>query len=372
MNFNSRPSVTVIDVARAAGVSVGTVSRVINGHSNISRANVERVQKAIGELGYEKCRSAEQLVSRRNGSRAQTGNIGMVYAEMGNDWASHPLVAAYSMGVEKACQEKGFHALIEFSGDSRVLPRCVRENKVDGLLVKATRKLPEYIANLPKDLPVVGVGYNDPAAEIQQVAPDNRGAGWKVADYLWSLGHRRIGFVSAEPGHPMFLARLQGYEAFLRAQGCFDPAICWLGDSDREGQAPETEPPAMQDAVSALLTAPGELVTAIIVANDWMARSVYSSLAKAGLRIPEDVSVVGFDNEPAVCTSLVPALTSYAVPFGDVAYAAALKVLERIQHPSELWDHSLHLIRGRIVDRASVMPAGAADSEPPSGAAGDA
>ena len=136
MNINDTPSVTITDVARAAGVSVGTVSRVLNGFTNITQTNFDRVQQAIKELGYEKCRSAEQLVSRRNGSRVRTGNIGMVFTEMGSDWASHPMVAAYSMGVERACEEKGFHALIEFSDGRGGLPRCIRENKVDGLLVK--------------------------------------------------------------------------------------------------------------------------------------------------------------------------------------------------------------------------------------------
>lgn len=353
---SSTTSATVVDVARLAGVSVGTVSRVLNGYSNVSAANLERVQKAMLDLGYEKCRSAEQLVSRRGGVRIQTGNIGVIFSEMGSSWADHPLVAAYSMGVEQACQKKGFHALIEFSEKGDALPRCVRENKVDALLIKGTRGLPAYLEELPKGLPTVCVGLNDPTANIQQVAPDNRGAGWVAADYLWGIGHRRIGFVCPELRHPMFLARFHGYEAFLRSRQGFDPALCAVDDSHESTGVPEFRPPDMSAAVEKLLAAPGEPVTAIIAANDWMAHGVYAALATAGKSIPEDVSVMAFDNAMAVCTSLRPQLTSYAIPFGEVAYAAAMKVIEKIQNPDVLWNHSLHLVRGSLVERESVKP----------------
>ena len=354
MNINDTPSVTITDVARAAGVSVGTVSRVLNGFTNITQTNFDRVQQAIKELGYEKCRSAEQLVSRRNGSRVRTGNIGMVFTEMGSDWASHPMVAAYSMGVERACEEKGFHALIEFSDGRGGLPRCIRENKVDGLLVKTTRELPAMLEARPKDLPIACMGLNNPTVQVQQVAPDNRGAGWQVTHYLWDMGHRRIGFVCADMLHPMFVARFQGYEEFLRNKRAFDPAICFLREREQVPVHPESRPPDMSDAVGQLLAAPGAPVTAVIAANDWEAGGLYPALKKAGRQIPADISVVGFDNSVQVCAGLSPQLTSFAIPFVDVAYAAALKVIERIQTPNQLWSHSLHLVRGDIVERASV------------------
>lgn len=354
MNFNPRPSATVTDVARAAGVSVGTVSRVLNGHQNITRGNLERVQKAIEDLGYEKCRSAEQLVSRRNGSRVQTGNIGMVYAEIGGDWANHPLVAAYSMGVERACQEKGYHAMIEFSGDDASVPRCVRENKVDGLLIKTTRGLPAYVAELPEDFPVVSVGLNNPSAKIQQVAPDDRGAGWLAAEYLWSKGHRRIGFVCPDLMHPMFLARMQGCEAFLLSHQAFDQDLFWTVSANLSVIRPESRPLDQDEAVQKLLGVPGPPVTAILAANDWTAHGVYGALVRAGFCVGRDISVMGFDNSELIGTSLDPQLTSFSIPFDDVAYAAAMRVIEKIRVASTIWDYSLHLIRGEIVERASV------------------
>ena len=356
MNAAQKTSSTVVDVARKAGVSVGTVSRVLNGYSSISPENVDRVQRAIEELGYRKSRSADPLINRRRAARASTGNIGLIYAEMDGDWANHPLVAAYSVGVEKACQEKGFHALIEFSNNDGSLPRCVRENKVDALLIKATRTLPPYLGGLSKELPVVCVGFNKPTVNMQQVASDDHGAGWLVADYLWSLGHRRIGIVCPDLGHPMLLARYQGYEAFLRSQHRFDPALCILAEPTHSIEHPEYEPPDMSQAVEKLLAVPGDPITAIITANDWIAYGLYPALAAAGKSVPEDISVVGFDNYVTVCATLRPQLTSYAVPFGDVAYVSTLKAIDRIQNQNSLWDHSLHLVRGEIIERSSVRP----------------
>lgn len=339
-----------------AGVSVGTVSRVLNGYQNISQENLERVQKAIVDLGYQRNSSAGLLASRRKGSLVRTGNIGVIYTEMDKNWTGHPLVSAYSMGAERACQEKGYHAIIEFCNNGDELPRCVSENKIDGLLVKATRSLPEFVRVLAGELPIVCVGMNDPAIEIQQVASDNYGCGWMAMKYLWDRGHRRVAFACTDIVHPMFLARFQGYEGFLRSKGCFDASLCCLQQPPEIILAPELTPPDMDFAVAQLENAAGGFPTAIITANDWMACGLYPSLEAKGYRIPSDVSVLGFDSVGLICTSLRPHLSSFEIPFEGIAYTAALKVIERISSPAQDWDKSLHLIRGGIVERASVRP----------------
>jgi LacI family transcriptional regulator len=354
MKIHGNSKVTVNDVASHAGVSVGTVSRVLNGYQNISAENLDRVQKAIAELGYQRNGTAGLLAARRGGARIQTGNIGLIYAEMAEGWANHPLVAAYSMGVERACQEKGFHALIEFCGGGDHLPRCVSEKKIDGLLLKATRGLPAFAQRLTGDLPMVCMGTNDPAIKIQQVAPDNYGAGWVATDYLWKLGHRRIAFVSTEETHPIFLSRFQGYEGFMRSQRMFDPSLCYLRQTIDKGRTPEPEPPNMDATVEAITATAGGLPTAILAANDWIAHGLYTSLERKGFRIPDDFSIISFDNVNIVCSSLRPQLTSFSIPFEEVAYAATLKVIECLYNPSQLWEHSLHLIRGELIERASV------------------
>jgi LacI family transcriptional regulator len=356
MNSNERTSVTVNDVARAAGVSVGTVSRVLNGFPNVAANNITKVQKAVEALNYQKNLSAGLLRSRRNASLS--GSIGLVFVQMGQAWSRHPLFSSYVAGVEQACQEKGIHAIVELCSDPSELPRCVRQRKVDGLLIKTTRGLPGFFDRLPVSLPVVCLGMNDPMSSVYQVAPDNRSAGWMISDYLWQQGHRKIAFLCSEAKHPIFIARLQGYEGFLRSKGAFDSRLVVMEELTVAGD-PEQTPPNMAAALHQVMDVPSEMrPTAIVAGNDWAACGLYTAIAKMGLRIPEDISVVGADNDEVLCNSMVPPLTSYAAAFTEVARAGALELMSRIENPEQARESAVLLLRGRIVERRSVATLG--------------
>jgi LacI family transcriptional regulator len=326
---------------------------VLNGFTNITEENSRRVRKAVEELGYEKCRSAEMLVARRRGSSVRSGNIGVIFAGMRDEWASHQLVVAYTMGAERACSEKGFHALVELTADDEKLPRCIQEGKVDGLIIKTTRAISSFVQLLPADLPVVVIGYDTPCMPIQQVAPDNRGAGWMMTEYLWNLGHRRIAFLCTDALHPVFLNRLHGYESFLRMHHGYDPALVAMGEETRVSLTPEVTPPKMDALLDRVMSAASP-PTAVIAPNDWVAFGTFSAIAARGLRVPQDISVVGFDNDASICNSCIPPLTSYSVPFDEVAYRAALELFERIERPTRRLDMSIQLLHGTVRERASV------------------
>jgi LacI family transcriptional regulator len=350
-------AVTVQDVARNAGVSVGTVSRVLNGAANIAPENLKKVQVAIEELGYQKNHSAGLLASRRGGSVSRTGNIGMVYTEVGSAWRNHPLVAAYTLGVEQACKEKGFHSLSELSDNDKAAPRCVREHKIDGLLVRCTRTVPEFLKTEPLNIPVVFVGFSDPTVRFAQVAPDNQGAGWVMADHLWQRGHRRIAFLCNDALHPMFIARLHGCESYLRQHQAFMPELVVMKERHRAGDhvLPESTPPDMTALLAPLLALPAaRRPTAILTANDWMARGLYNALAAQGLRIPHDMTVAGFDNLEPLCEAMTPPLTSFDLGFTAVTRAAAMELFDMIANPAEHRDPAVHLVRGRMIERGSV------------------
>lgn len=345
---------TIPEVAAKAGVSVGTVSRVLNGFANVSQENRDCVQQAIKELGYEKTRSAQHTQPRLNRSRFHTGNIGLVFAEMSTQWANHPLLSAHTMGVEQAAQERGLHTLVEMWNAGDPLPRCVGEQKIDGLLIKTTRSIPDFVRNLPPNLPVIVIGFDNPICTLHQVGPDNRGAGWTVTRYLWDRGHRRIAFLSTEASHPMFLARAHGYEAFLRAQHAFDPSMLVLEDQFKTGETPEEVPPDMASLLKAVTRTGEARPTAIITANDWMARGLYVTLAKEGCQVPHDISVIGFDNSTAVCTSMSPPLSSFDVSFSKTAYIAAWELFSQIGEPNRRREPVIQMVRGTLIERESV------------------
>lgn len=353
--LNPTPShrkTTVFDVAKLAGVSVGTVSRVINDFANVTDENRERVAQAMKELGYVRQKGLAGA-SKLSHNRFRTQNIGLVYADASEQWANHPLLAAYTMGVERATQEYGLHTMVEMWTEGDPTPRCISDQKIDGLLLKSSRQVPSFIQKVSSNLPVILIGLNDPLNDLPQFAPDNHGAGWMVAHHLWERGHRRIAFLSTEGTHPMFLARGSGYESFLRARGAFDPALRLFEDRSLAGAPPELSPPDMTALLQKVLRLP-EPPTAIITANDWMARGLYTALAQAGFKVPGDMSVIGFDNEVAVCTSMAPALTSHEIAFAQTAYAAAHELIQRIESPSRFYNPSVVMVRGTLVERESV------------------
>jgi LacI family transcriptional regulator len=154
----------------------------------------------------------------------------------------------------------------------------------------------------------------------------------------------------------VFLARYYGYEGYLRDKGAFDSGLVAV-DETRAGerQPPQETPPDMQGLLEQVWDKnTGKRPTAIITANDWMAKGLYSSLQRKGLRVPDDISVVGFDNARALCESLDPPLTSYDVPFAAVAREGTLALLYKIDNPHIPSDHALRLVRGTIVERKSI------------------
>lgn len=359
-------SITIREVARHAGVSVGTVSRVLNGHNNIGQDNLRRVREAIAKLDYRFCDSARSLASRRGGSRKRTGNIGVLFAGMGSAWVDHPLLAAYTGGVAAACSEHGYHSLLEFAdqGDE-AQPRFLVDQKVDGLLVKGTIPPPLWLTSAAEKLPVVGMAMHEPGLSFPQVMPDNRAAGWQMASHLWARGHRRIAFVCNNARHRMFLHRMQGIQEFLRLQRSYDPELIIVDDPGDDAQAsrPEASLPEMGKHVERLWALPEQRrPTAIVAANDWNAAGLNFALEQRGLQVPRDVSLAGFDNVPAVGLAMRAPLTSYEVPLRQTGYVAAKLLLRRIEAPDEYVSEGIQLIAGELVERqsvASIVPASA-------------
>ncbi len=348
-------TVNIKQVAQRAGVSVGTVSRVLNGYTSINPRRLERVNQAIEELGYQRNRAAQLLATQRRGSLARTGNVAVVFTDMGSAWANHPLLAAYVSGLERACSERGFHLLVELHPTGQV-PSCVRDHKVDGLVIKATNQLPTFMAHLPSDLPIVGLSMYEPALPFTQVLLDNRAAGWSVTEHLWQQGHRRIAYICTVASHRMFIPRFQGYQEFLMARGSYQPELVWSQNHPTVHNNPEQSFPDLSAVVEPWFNLPpAQRPTAAVTANDWMAGALYQALAQRGLRVPDDLSVIGIDDS-VVCTAVMPGLTSYALPFDVAAHAAAVALIEQIEDPAKRQTCHMQMVRGHLVPRASVRP----------------
>lgn len=350
--------IKIKDVAEKAGVSVGTVSRYLNGFENISPQNMEKVRQAVDALGYRHCQVARALASRRSGQAIRTGNIGVYYPHMSAGWASHPLMTAYVTGIERACAENDAHMLLEFSeGYKTDIPRFVRDQKIDGLLIKDTHEpYPSWLLELSDSMPVVGMAMSDPSLNIPQISPDDHAAGYQVAEYLWQKGHRRIAFVSAGSANRMLLRRKQGVEEFLMTHGALDPSLLIVTyDPDLGPRQPELYPPDMRSYMHQIWDRPEpQRPSALIAANDWMALGCYAALESMGIKPGADLSIVGYDNVESLCKSVTPQLTSYCVPVTQAAYAAARMLLDQIQKPDRFVPRGLQLLTGEMFERDSV------------------
>lgn len=344
-------SCSIKDVARRAGVSVGTVSRVINGHDNVADNLVSAVKTAINELGYSKNSAARLLAGQRGFSRLRTGNIGLWMAEAGDAWSNNHTYVSYLNGVQNVCTRCGCHLILEHEVSGEQIPACVRDGKVDGLIVKALNRIPPILSELAGQIPVVGLSMNESSLSLPQVTTDNRAAGEEVCRYLWQRGHRRIGFIAIPHTHRMFADRMAGYSYFLNSMGAFDPALLRISPENNNGK-PWKNFPDLRPFLSALL----ELAvppTAIITANDWMAYGLCEAAREMRLRIPENLSVVGFDHLDHPFA--FPRLTSWSIPMREMGETAAEWLLDLISQDRRCdCRPTFRLVNGSLIEHDSV------------------
>jgi DNA-binding LacI/PurR family transcriptional regulator len=268
------------DVAERAGVSHQTVSRVINDHPNVSKGTRERVEAAIAELGYRRNTAARSLVTRRSRT------IGVLASELAQYGPANTL-----LGVEQAARDAGYFVSIAAlrTVNREAILDAVRhflDQSVDGIvvIVPHPETLPA-VAEMNPGVPVVGVGSLGDATVGGAMVDQKRGAELAVR-HLVEQGHRRIGHVAGPQDWIDGAARAEGWSAALRAAGLEDDLLVvgdWSAGSGYEiGRKLAGERTA----------------TALFVGNDQMALGVLRAFNEAGVRVPGDVSVVGFDDQP--------------------------------------------------------------------------
>ncbi|MEV0646655.1 LacI family DNA-binding transcriptional regulator [Phytomonospora sp. NPDC050363] len=275
--------VSLKDIAKLAGVSLATVSNVVNGYRPVGAATRERVQRAIDQLGYVPNLSARHL---RNG---RTGIIALAIPELDN-----PYFAELAGFAIRQARESGFTLLIDYTNGDReselTLAEGFREQIIDGLVLSPVGLTREEILNRRSSTPLVLIGESIYDVPHHHIAIDNLAASHAAVQHLVSLDRRRIAFAGAHPDaerQPAHL-RLRGYQEALAAAGLpSDPRLvastAHFVRSD--GYA----------AMRTLLELP-EPPDAVFAYNDLIAIGAMRAIIEAGLRIPEDIAVIGFDD----------------------------------------------------------------------------
>jgi LacI family transcriptional regulator len=305
----SNASVTIIDVARFAGVSMKTVSRVINNEVSVSDATRERVASAVERLGYQRNVFARGL--RANASLV----LGLLYENPQGDYPADILYGALAES-----RRRGYHLVVEVlrGGDlEEQTQRFLSQTRLDGVLMtppvcddpKVMGLLRQY------DTPYVRISPREPMPGEAYIAIDDKQAAHDAIAHLLGLGHRRIGFVKGLCDHAATRLRLQGYQDALAQAGLvLDNDL--IVDGDFSFTAGQTAARRLLDL--------SPKVTAIFACNDEMAAGAISYAHDRGLSIPREVSVIGFDGG-TVSRVVWPPLTTVYQPIQDLgAQAVAL------------------------------------------------
>lgn len=325
--------VTINDVARAAGVSVATVSKVINSRYGVAPATSERVLGVVAELGYESSLVASSL------RRRTTNVIGILVAEF------EPFSTELLKGVSGALVGSGYE-LLAYAGslsDNQVGWERRSLSRLAGTLIDAAVIVTPTVLSPAASIPVVAIDPHTGPAGQTTIDSDNAGGGRAATQHLIDLGHRRIAHVRGRTDLESALLRERGYRDALAGAGIpFDPELVRDGGYSA---AVTTE------VARELLTLP-DRPTALFAANDLSAIRVVEVAQQLGLRVPQDVSVVGFDNIPEAA-NCAPPLTTIAQPLQQMGAEAVrmlldlLLGLEREQHVR---------LPARLVVRASTAP----------------
>jgi LacI family transcriptional regulator len=312
--------ITIKDVAAQAGVSIQTVSRVINNRPDVSPETRKYIQTTIDKLGYQPFANARGLAAKR------TYTLGLITGDFTDIWFSH-----IATGAEKEAQEHGYYF---FLGNSNIAPedesrilRLLTERHVEGVLfVRANYENEnDHLTHLREfGVPIVTVGYLWPDTGLAMIDVDNIGGGRQATEHLIGLGHRRIAMVTGPTKWKSVHDRTEGYLQALRKAGIpVDRAlICGGGWEHRTGY----------ENTKALLEK-GKSFTAIFAHNDRIARGAAHALFEAGLKVPDDVSIIGYD-DTAEAEFSDPPLTTIKQPMTEVGEAATRFLIQMIEDPA--------------------------------------
>ncbi|WP_322097682.1 substrate-binding domain-containing protein [Nakamurella alba] len=338
---------TLAAIAEAAGVAVPTVSKVLNGRSDVSDATRQRVTDLLLRAGYP----FPEPDPHRGAPPA--GLVDLVVPGIEGSWATFMLA-----GVEEVVSEAGKDVVVTVAhqrpGTADWVDRLIARGSRGAVLALVTPS-PEEIARL--SAAGISVVLLDPGAEptpgVPTVGATNWAGGYAATEFLLALGHRRIGVVGGLASHRYGQARIDGHRSAMVAAGeRFSPELVRHGDWTRGGAVL---------AATRLLTSKRP-PTAIFACSDRMALGVYEAAAARGLRIPEDLSVVGFDDLPEA-RWITPSLTTVRQPVREMGSSAA-RILLRLTEGQRAGTDRLELSTV-LVERASTAPPRGPDTADP-------
>jgi LacI family repressor for deo operon, udp, cdd, tsx, nupC, and nupG len=327
------PMTTILDVARVSGLSTATISRALRNPEKVAAETRERVLKAVREVDYRPNMLARNLRTDRS--------FTVLVLVPG---ITNPFFASVTAGIEATAWQRGYSVLIGDTCDSREreahYAQLAETRLADGVIQLSPDYVPED-QRRPLPCPVVhACGCELTAAPSVRI--DNAGAARELVEHLLARGHRRIGVISGSRENPHAIDRMKGYRQAMQAAGLgLDEALIQYGDFSMESGARAAR------ALAALPQRP----TALFSMNDEMAIGALQALAQAGLSVPGDMAVSGFD-DIKFAAHTIPPLTTVAQPGTEMGAKACEILLDRIEGKNQ--DNEVHILPHRLILRDST------------------
>jgi LacI family transcriptional regulator len=316
---NTFSKVTIVEVARKGGVSLGTVSRVINNDIHVAPETRERISRVMQEMGYVANRQARSL----RGSK--TNVIGVLVPDLGTGYIGE---IVHGIDAELALGQLDLMLFTTHRTASKEANYVANMGKgmVDGLLLVLPRSPADYVETLTRrNFPFVLIDHQGTGKNCPAVGASNWQGAYNATEYLIKLGHKRIGFITGSMDLGAAIDRLDGYESGLRIHHIpKDPSLIYEGAFFQpDGYAGAC---ALMDV--------DDPPTAIFASNDVMAMGAMDAVRSRGLRVPVDVSILGFDDIPQAA-SVRPALTTVQQPLEQMGRVATQMLLDLLKNPEK-------------------------------------
>ncbi|MEX0928139.1 MAG: LacI family DNA-binding transcriptional regulator [Balneolales bacterium] len=311
---------TLQEVAKKAGVSITTVSRVLNNSSKVNEDTRTRVQGAVNKLGYQPSRVAQRMRYQQGHSKL----LGLIIPDIQN-----PYYSSIVRGVEDVAYKRNYALILcnsdEEAAKEKFYLEVLRSESVDGVIFPPIHEHGRMIGELVKNgLPVVCVDRRLANLTVDTVVVNNHKGAYNATSELINLGHRRIGFISSMPHFSSFKERRQGYEDALTSHGIpVNEDYIRLGDQRK---------PESGRVFAHELLGLDKKPTAFFVSNNLMTLGAIEAIHQKDLKIPDDVSIIGFDDMPWA-KSINPPLSVVRQPGYEMGRRAAEMFFQRIEEP---------------------------------------
>ncbi len=304
---------TIRDVARIAGVSVATASRALNGHLNVTEGVRARVNEAAQQLNYIPHSGARSLTRQRSDA------IGVVLPDLFGEYFSELV-----RGIDQVAHQAGLQLLLSnMHGSAQGTAMAIRamRGRVDGLLIMPPESDPLYLtSSLPPDLPTVLINYPPGLIDVPSVAIDNYSGARAMTEALLQRGYRRIAHISGPRDNRDARERLRGFTDVMRDIGGEHSPLILPGDFSEA---------AGGDAARVIISG-NVAIDAVFAANDMMAVGCLAILREAGITVPDQIAVAGFDDIP-LARHMFPALSTVEVHIADMGAASMSLLLAQLR-----------------------------------------